>query len=190
VADSENQPDMAEVFGTEPTAEQLRDHPIKPRLVPMEAPRGSPPESRIGERIKHARDDLKLSAEALSRYTELVDTFEGRGIGAVTLIRYERGETAPSARELRVLVDALNVPPLWLLWGKVGNVGRSEAEQALMMAIQGYVDERAAAAARSESGTARIREMFDPLSDSNRLRMIREAKEARPRTPRSSGGKD
>lgn len=49
---------------------------IAPRLDPMPAGHNEPPESAIGGRIEYARKALKLSVEALARYTSFFDHSE------------------------------------------------------------------------------------------------------------------
>lgn len=145
----------------------------KPGLVPMLALPGQPPESRLGERILYARIKLALSVEALSRYTKNFDLPEKIGIPATTLLRYEKGDTSPAARELRILCTALNVPPRWMLLGELDNVGSDEAEQKVLDALGQYV--------RTKANEVRVehrslRDFFDPFSDQNRVRWLQEAR--------------
>ena len=111
---------------------------VYPDLVPMPA-RDAPAESRLGERIKYARDNLGLSVEALSRLTKNFDQSDQVGIPASTLMRYEKGDTYPTARELRLLCDALYLPPRWVLYGELENSGRNAEEQSLLLALDSYV---------------------------------------------------
>lgn len=77
------------------------------------------PEKGIGGRIKEARlrKENDLTIEALSRLSKLVDPV-GQGIAQQTIVRYEKGDVLPGARELRVLCDALNVSADWLIMGQ------------------------------------------------------------------------
>ncbi len=140
----------------------------------MTAAPNTQPESRLGERIKHARDELSLSVEALSRYTKRFDPPEHTGIPASTLLRYEKSDTYPSAREMRILCQALNVPSRWLLFGELENQGKDEQEQALLMALDNYVRVKAHEI-RMASGKA-LREVFDPYSDAARAAWLEEAR--------------
>lgn len=116
---------------------------VTPRLEPMPAGPTDPPESAIGDRISFARKELKLSVEALARYTSNFDPYEEKGISATSLLRYESGEFKPGAREIRILCDALAVPPRWLIYGALDNAGGDALEQQLLRALEEYVVERA-----------------------------------------------
>lgn len=90
-----------------------------------EAPKPLPkkaPEKGIGGRIKEARlrKENDLTIEALSRMCKLVDPI-GQGIAQPTIVRYEKGEVLPGARELRVLSDALAVSTDFLILGRERN---------------------------------------------------------------------
>ncbi|MBG6074008.1 transcriptional regulator with XRE-family HTH domain [Polaromonas sp. CG_9.7] len=85
----------------------LRDMPAKPNTAP---------ESLFGERSRYARNDLKLSVEALSRLTKDYDP-EGTGLSPTSISRYESGESLPGIREFRILCESLDVPMTWLLYG-------------------------------------------------------------------------
>ncbi len=82
----------------------------------MPAPAGAAPESRLGERIKYARNALSLTIEALSRLTKEDDTL-GSGLSPASISRYEAGESLPGLREFRLLLEALDVPMGWLMYG-------------------------------------------------------------------------
>lgn len=86
----------------------------KPKPLPEKAP-----EKGIGARIKEARlrKENDLTIEALSRLCKLVDPVE-QGIAQPTIVRYEKAEVLPGARELRILCDALNVSADWLIMGQ------------------------------------------------------------------------
>lgn len=85
-------------------------------LQDMAAPAGSPPESRLGERVKYARNTLGLTIEALSRLTK-EDDAAGTGLSPASISRYESGESLPGLREFRLLVEAFDVPMGWLMYG-------------------------------------------------------------------------
>lgn len=63
----------------------------------------------VSREITRARERSGLSRSQLSAAT---------GISRTVLIGYEAGRTAPGAREIRLLCDALNVTPNRLLYGK------------------------------------------------------------------------
>lgn len=88
------------------------------------------PEDGIGERIKERRKELDLSVEELSALTARYDYEMAKGVSPASIYRYEKvGEdgSLPGARELRLLCDALNVPPNWLLIGGEWDKGGEEA---------------------------------------------------------------
>lgn len=81
------------------------------RAVPMAAP-----ESRLGERVRYARNALNLNIEALSRLTKEDDP-QGNGLSPTSIARYESGDSLPGIREFRILCEALEIPLAWLLYG-------------------------------------------------------------------------
>lgn len=83
------------------------------------------------------RDDL--SAEALSRLTKEYDR-DGEGIAQSTILRYMSGGFLPGAREIRILCEALDVSPNWLILGNEDT--RQPALDEVMEAIAGMVRER------------------------------------------------
>jgi transcriptional regulator with XRE-family HTH domain len=109
------------------------------QLRPMPAPVGQPPESRVGERLKDARQQLALSVEALSRLTKTYDRHGAKGISPPTLARYESGDTTPNLRELRLLSESLDVPVQWLVDGSLPNMSGQEESQALLAALKAFV---------------------------------------------------
>ena len=145
---------------------QLRSMPAKPLM---------PPESAIGDRIANARRQLGLSVEALARYTKHFDEPEKKGISAASLLRYESANSEPGARELRILCDALAIPPKWLIYGELDNAGEDSVEQGLLQALENYVLARAKEL-RTDSGMP-LRKMFAtrPSTD-QRARWLDEAK--------------
>lgn len=106
----------------------------------MQAPQGSAPESRFGERLKDARHQLGLSVEALSRLCKSYDKQEAKGISPPTLGRYESGDTLPGLRELRLLSEALTVPAQWLVTGDIPDIRGAEHVQALAVALRQFVE--------------------------------------------------
>lgn len=92
-------------------------------------PRKPVPEDAIGERIKEAREGRGWTQQVLSTRTRLADP-NGEGISRTVLVGYEAGKTKPGAREIRLLADALNVTPNWLL------LGHTNAAKALMPSLE------------------------------------------------------
>ena len=106
-----------------------------------------PPEKGIGGRIKEARlrKDNDLTIEALSRLCKMVDPI-GQGIAQPTIVRYEKGEVLPGAREIRVICNALDVSADWLLFGKerVGVIDMGMALDALSRMLTKQLTEEGA----------------------------------------------
>lgn len=102
---------------------------------PLLPAHGEPPESAAGLRVQAARNHYRLSVEALSRLTKAYDTHEGRGISSTALLRYEAGEAQPGARELRLLCQALGIPPEWLLLGTLSEAKGIAEELAFAAAF-------------------------------------------------------
>lgn len=113
-----------------------------PEFRPMPSGRSDTPESGIGQRIQFARKQLGLSIEALARYTKYFDTKDGKGIPPTSLLRYESGKYEPGAREIRILCDAFDASPRWLIYGALDNAGQDATEQNLVRALESYVVER------------------------------------------------
>lgn len=89
------------------------------------------PEDQLGQRIIERRKTKQFSQEALAVMTRLVDPHK-KGISRPTIVSYEKGATLPSARELRLLADALQVTPSWLVMGKYDEVGIEGLEQGFL----------------------------------------------------------
>ena len=109
-------------------------------LRPMQAPVSDPPESRFGDRLKDARQQLGMSVEAFSRLCKAYDTHDGKGISPPTLGRYEANETLPGIRELRLIAQALAVPIQWLVSGDLPDVGGTAPVQAMVTALRDFVE--------------------------------------------------
>nr|WP_316641762.1 helix-turn-helix transcriptional regulator [uncultured Roseateles sp.] len=112
--------------------------PFKP--APMRAPVGESPESLLGRRLGVARAHYRLTVEALSRLVKGLDS-TGKGISPPSIARYEAGENLPGVRELRLLCDALDVTPKWLIYGELDVSGKSDAEQLLLSALRRVIAE-------------------------------------------------
>ena len=110
-------------------------------LKDMSAPDGAVPESRLGERIRHARDELDLNIEALSRLTKEYD-LEGVGLSPTSISRYESGASLPGLREFRLVREALDVPMAWLLYGSIEDAPKpefSEPERIMLYALRNVI---------------------------------------------------
>ena len=106
---------------------------------PSQALPGQAPESMLGKRVAKARGHFSLNMEALSRLTKLYDTQDGRGISPPSLARYESGDTLPSAREVRLLCDALGVSAQWLIFGEVDSSGITKPEQDILTGLKALI---------------------------------------------------
>lgn len=89
----------------------------------MTAAPGQAPESRIGDRIRFCRSQLRMNVAQLSRRCYEIEP-DGDGISHPTLTRYEmdgarKALRLPSAEALRILCEALHVPIEWLMFGRV-----------------------------------------------------------------------
>jgi len=84
--------------------------------------RPTPPENGMGERIREKRKELGLTVEQLAALTAFYDfgteAEEEKGLSVSSLYLYEKSERLPRAKEMRLLCDALNVSPNWLLLGE------------------------------------------------------------------------
>lgn len=138
--------------------------PEEPDFVPeaMPAPHGQAPESWLGKRVVRARTHYGLNVEALSRMTKLCDEGEGRGISPPTLARYESGDSAPGARELRLLCVALRVTAQWLIFGDVTAPGASAKEQALLSVLKEIMRDEAKAVADGHAVVSALEFFTDP----------------------------
>ena len=106
----------------------------------MPAPVTDPPESRFGDRMKDARQQLGISVEALSRLCKIYDSYDGKGISPPTLGRYEANETLPGIRELRLIARALGVPVQWMVYGDLPDVKGAAPVQAMVAALRDFIE--------------------------------------------------
>lgn len=74
------------------------------------------PEDGLGERLKLAREARDWTQSVLSARTKMADP-NCEGVSRTVLVGYETGKYKPGARELRLIAEALNVTPNWLLYG-------------------------------------------------------------------------
>lgn len=118
--------------------------PPSVQLVPWQAQGATPvPESRFGERLKYAREQLGLNIEALSRLSRDLD-IASEGVSPTSIARYEQGDRLPGLAEFRCLCDALLVPAQWLLYGDIGNAGKDDIEQSLIDVLSRFARAKAA----------------------------------------------
>lgn len=77
------------------------------------------PEDQIGPRIAEKRLSKNLTHDGLSKLTKLFDDpgNSKSGISRTTIRGYEVGLYKPGTRELRLLSQALEVSPTWLIFG-------------------------------------------------------------------------
>lgn len=138
-------------MGTEPMASKIQDpeqdhseyqQPETTAVyyleVSLQEMASEPPEARLGERIRYARNSLKLNLEAFSRLTKDCDT-QGTGLSTTSISRYETGDTLPGIRETRLLCESLEVPVTWLMYGRISDSGPSKADRMLLAAMDLYV---------------------------------------------------
>jgi transcriptional regulator with XRE-family HTH domain len=78
--------------------------------------------AKIGERLKDARDGLKLTQAALAKLA---------GVGRSTIVHYETGKILPGGMELIKLAKALNVSPNYILSGSERFFDSEEPEHVL-----------------------------------------------------------
>lgn len=74
------------------------------------------PEDGLGERLKTIREGRDWTQSTLSTRTKMTDP-NGEGVSRTVLVGYESGKYKPGAREIRLISEALNVTPNWLLYG-------------------------------------------------------------------------
>lgn len=89
---------------------------------PQSSNQYTPPENGMGERIREKRKALDLSVEELAllaaSYDSWTEAEAEKGLSVSSLYLYEKGERLPRAKEIRLLCEALNVSPNWLLLGE------------------------------------------------------------------------
>lgn len=75
------------------------------------------PEEGLGKRVAERRNAKGLTHDGLAKLTKLLDRKGGTGISRTTIRGYEIGLYKPGTRELRLLSQALEVSPNWLIFG-------------------------------------------------------------------------
>lgn len=80
------------------------------------------PEDLIGSRIAAVRTKKGLNHDGLAKLTKLMDLPAQTGISRTTIRGYEVGLYKPGSREIRLLCQALEVTPTWLIFGDVNEV--------------------------------------------------------------------
>lgn len=76
------------------------------------------PEDLIGSRIALMRGRKGLNHDGLAKLTKLLDQPAQAGISRTTIRGYEVGLYKPGTREIRILSQALEVSPTWLIFGE------------------------------------------------------------------------
>lgn len=74
------------------------------------------PELKIGTRIQETRESLRMTQGELADLTKSLDSDE-KGISRAVISLYEAGTNRPSPREIRLLCEALQVTPNYLIYG-------------------------------------------------------------------------
>lgn len=148
-------------------------------LRDMWAEANGAPESRLGERVRYARNELKLNIEALSRLTKEYDS-QGSGLSPTSIARYESGESLPGIREFRLLCESLELPIAWLLYGDPTEDRKgpelSEAEKHVLFGL------RAMMAEKKDDFSTEVTSQMDWLNDVAKAQS-RNEKLARARKP-------
>lgn len=146
---------------------------------PVRAEPGAAPEDLLGRRVALARAHYKLSAEALSRLSKLIDKAGGRGVSPPSISRYESGESLPGARELRLLCESLAVSPEWLLYGEPPQprIDLNDDERALVLAVRGMAKRAAKATVNDfEIGGSPVSSIIEFQRQAERVRLLTDAR--------------
>lgn len=85
-------------------------------------------EDGIAVRIRAARESNGMSQSELHNKT---------GLSRTVLINYEAGRHKPSARELKLLCDALEVSPNYLIYGTEETHSKSDSFTDLILSLKG-----------------------------------------------------
>jgi transcriptional regulator with XRE-family HTH domain len=93
------------------------------------------PEDAIGRRIRERREERALNVSQLSEHTKNISS-DGKGLSRAVIAGYENGEYKPGTRELRILCDALEVSPNWLVFGKESVSERNIATNRILDSSQ------------------------------------------------------
>lgn len=106
---------QAEAFAADRTAESLTEPaPDSPLAQPGRYKVA--PEDELGERVRYCRMSKGLTQTQLSELTKSLDAGE-KGISRAVLSLYEAGTNRPSPKEIRLLCEALNTTPNFLIYG-------------------------------------------------------------------------
>lgn len=92
------------------------------------------PEDQIGARIAEKRLAKHLTHDGLAKLTKLYDEPAKSGISRTTIRGYEIGLYKPGTREIRLLCQALEVSPNWLI---MGGEDETKSQSASIEAGQG-----------------------------------------------------
>jgi len=77
---------------------------------------GAQPEVELGSRVREAREARHMTQGDLAMLTASLDSDE-KGISRAVISLYEKGTNRPSPRELRLLCEALQLTPNYLIYG-------------------------------------------------------------------------
>lgn len=113
---TKSQSDTLEALALE--AERLEA--MSPRVVstkPHQSGRiNRPPEDRLGLRIKESRESKRMTQGELAQLTTSLDS-DDVGVSRAVISMYESGKNRPSPKELRLLCEALQITPNYLIYG-------------------------------------------------------------------------
>ncbi len=76
----------------------------------------TPSDNEVGERLRHAREQLGFTQAAVSARSRNLDP-DGKGVSRTSLVGYEQGISKPGLREIRLLCEVLTITPNWLIFG-------------------------------------------------------------------------
>jgi len=98
------------------------------------------PEDGLGERIRQRREEKNFTQEALSVLTKskYIDP-ECKGVSRPAIVGYEKNSTLPGARELRILAEALDVTPSWLVLGRYDTRRTEDTATVLIEILRDFV---------------------------------------------------
>lgn len=99
------------------------------------------PEASLGSRLQMLREGKGLTQAKVAELTKRADR-DRKGLSRAVISFYEAGTTRPGPKEIRLLCEALQVSPSYLIYGsddpfneatnyqRYMNMGRSDAEHA------------------------------------------------------------
>jgi transcriptional regulator with XRE-family HTH domain len=87
-------------------------------------------EDGIGSRIRASREARGYTQTHLAGQTKSIDPL-GQGISRTAIVGYEAEHSKPGAREIKLLCNALNITPNWLLYGEE-SIYETQAKDAIV----------------------------------------------------------